>query len=140
MDWRVLLTTFGVIFLAPVGRQNPVGGDDPDGADQKALGSAHRGVAGFGVRHRDRYCGRRSARPLHLRWTSVKPVAAIAFFVIGVLMLAGKLRKVARASSVYGLSHFINQARAAWRAAGVTTWPVCVWISSSNLSAACAWR
>lgn len=90
MDWRVLLTTFGVIFLAELGDKTQLAAMTMAAQTKKpwavligasvalacvtAIGVAVGGVLGHYI---------------PLDW--VKRVAAVAFIVIGVLMLAGKL-------------------------------------------------
>jgi len=45
MDWRVFLTTFGVIFLAEMG-EDSTGGNDNGRANKTALGGFHRRCVG----------------------------------------------------------------------------------------------
>jgi len=47
MDWRVMLTTFGVIFLAEMGDKTQIAAMNM-AAKETALGSFHRRVAGAG--------------------------------------------------------------------------------------------
>jgi putative Ca2+/H+ antiporter (TMEM165/GDT1 family) len=89
MDLRVLLTTFGVIFLAEMGDKTQLAAMTM-AADTKRpwavfLGSALAlaAVSGLGV-----LVGSLIGDYLPVVW--VKRVAAIAFIVIGVLMLLGK--------------------------------------------------
>ncbi|HEY7785668.1 MAG TPA: TMEM165/GDT1 family protein [Pyrinomonadaceae bacterium] len=89
MDWRVLLTTFGIIFLAEMGDKTQLAAMTMS-ADSKrpwmvfigaslalicvsAIGVAVGGVVGNYV---------------PIEW--VKRIAAVAFILIGVLMLWGK--------------------------------------------------
>lgn len=89
MDLRVLLTTFGVIFLAEMGDKTQLAAMTM-AADTKRpwavfLGSALAlaAVSGLGV-----LVGSLIGDYLPVVW--VKRVAAVAFIVIGVLMLLGK--------------------------------------------------
>ena len=89
MDLRVLLTTFGIIFLAEMGDKTQLAAMTM-AADSKRpwavfLGAslALAAVSGLGV-----LVGSVVGDYLPLVW--VKRVAAIAFIVIGVLMLLGK--------------------------------------------------
>jgi putative Ca2+/H+ antiporter (TMEM165/GDT1 family) len=88
MDWRVFLTTFGVIFLAEMGDKTQLAAMTM-AAQSKTLGRIHRGraalaaVSAIGV-----LAGSVLGNYLPLLW--IKRVAAVAFIVIGVLILAGK--------------------------------------------------
>ena len=89
MDLRVMLTTFGIIFLAEMGDKTQLAAMTM-AADTKRpwavfLGSALAltAVSGLGV-----LVGSLIGDYLPVVW--VKRVAAIAFIVIGVLMLLGK--------------------------------------------------
>jgi len=46
MDWRVLLTTFGVIFLAEMGDKTQLAAMTMSAQSKKTLGSLYRGLAG----------------------------------------------------------------------------------------------
>ena len=90
MDWRVLLTTFGVIFLAEMGDKTQIAAMTM-AAQQKRPWAVFIGaslalvaVSAIGV-----IVGSVLSQYLPLDW--IKRVAAVAFIVIGVLMLAGKL-------------------------------------------------
>lgn len=90
MNWRVLLTTFGVIFLAELGDKTQLAAMTM-AADTKKPWAVFIGaslalicVTGLGVA-----VGAALSHYIPLEW--VKRAAAIAFIVIGVLMLAGKL-------------------------------------------------
>jgi putative Ca2+/H+ antiporter (TMEM165/GDT1 family) len=90
MDWRVMLTTFGVVFLAEMGDKTQLAAMTMAAQSRRpwsvlfgaslalvcvsALGVAVGGLLG---------------EYLPLVW--IKGTAALAFIVIGVLMLAGKL-------------------------------------------------
>ena len=89
MDLRVLLTTFGVIFLAEMGDKTQLAAMTM-AADSKKPWAVFLGaslalvaVSGLGV-----LVGSVAADYLPIVW--VKRVAATAFIVIGVLMLLGK--------------------------------------------------
>ena len=89
MDWRVLLTTFGIIFLAEMGDKTQLAAMTM-AADKKRpwevfLGAslALAAVSAVGI-----LVGTALGHYLPLEW--IKRVAAIAFIVIGVLMLIGK--------------------------------------------------
>lgn len=89
MDLRVLLTTFGIIFLAEMGDKTQLAAMTM-AADSKKPWSVFIGaslalaaVSALGV-----LVGSLVGDYLPLVW--VKRVAATAFIVIGVLMLAGK--------------------------------------------------
>jgi putative Ca2+/H+ antiporter (TMEM165/GDT1 family) len=89
MDLRVLITTFGIIFLAEMGDKTQLAAMTM-AADTKRpwavfLGAslALAAVSGLGV-----LVGSVIGTYVPLEW--VKRVAAVAFIVIGILMLAGK--------------------------------------------------
>ena len=89
MDLRVLLTTFGIIFLAEMGDKTQLAAMTM-AADTKRpwavfLGAslALTAVSGLGV-----LVGGVVGEYVPLEW--VKRIAAIAFILIGVLMLLGK--------------------------------------------------
>ena len=89
MDWRVLLTTFGIIFLAEMGDKTQLAAMTM-AADKKRpwevfLGAslALAAVSAVGI-----LVGTALGHYLPLEW--IKRVAATAFIVIGVLMLMGK--------------------------------------------------
>jgi putative Ca2+/H+ antiporter (TMEM165/GDT1 family) len=89
MDLRVLLTTFGIIFLAEMGDKTQLAAMTMSAQTKKPLavlnGSslALAPVSALGV-----IVGGVLGEYLPLEW--VKRVAAVAFIIIGVLMLAGK--------------------------------------------------
>jgi len=89
MDFRVLLTTFGVIFLAEMGDKTQLAAMTMAAQTKKPwavfIGAsvALVAVSGLGV-----LVGSFVGDYLPLDW--VKRVAAVAFIVIGVLMLLGK--------------------------------------------------
>ena len=89
MDLRVLLTTFGIIFLAEMGDKTQLAAMTM-AADSKKPWAVFIGaslalvaVSGLGV-----LVGSLVGDYLPIVW--VKRVAAVAFIVIGVLMLMGK--------------------------------------------------
>ena len=89
MDLRVLLTTFGIIFLAEMGDKTQLAAMTM-AADSKKPWAVFIGaslalvaVSGLGV-----LVGSLVGDYLPIIW--VKRVAAVAFIAIGVLMLAGK--------------------------------------------------
>lgn len=89
MDLRVLLTTFGIIFLAEMGDKTQLAAMTM-AADSKKPWAVFIGaslalvaVSGLGV-----LVGGLVGNYVPLEW--VKRVAAVAFIVIGVLMLLGK--------------------------------------------------
>ena len=89
MDLRVLLTTFGIIFLAEMGDKTQLAAMTM-AADTKRPWAVFFGaslalaaVSGLGI-----LVGSLIGDYLPIEW--VKRVAAIAFIVIGVLMLLGK--------------------------------------------------
>jgi putative Ca2+/H+ antiporter (TMEM165/GDT1 family) len=89
MDFRVLLTTFGIIFLAEMGDKTQLAAMTMSAQTKKPwavfIGSslALAAVSALGV-----IVGGVLGEYLPLEW--VKRVAAVAFIIIGVLMLAGK--------------------------------------------------
>jgi putative Ca2+/H+ antiporter (TMEM165/GDT1 family) len=89
MDFRVLLTTFGIIFLAEMGDKTQLAAMTMSAQTKKPwavfIGSslALAAVSALGV-----IVGSVLGEYLPLEW--VKRVAAVAFIIIGVLMLAGK--------------------------------------------------
>jgi putative Ca2+/H+ antiporter (TMEM165/GDT1 family) len=90
MDWRVFLTTFGVIFLAEMGDKTQLAALTMAADSKKpwavflgaALALAAVSAIGVGV-------GSLLGSYLPIVW--VKRAAASAFIAIGVLMLLGKL-------------------------------------------------
>jgi putative Ca2+/H+ antiporter (TMEM165/GDT1 family) len=89
MDLRVLLTTFGIIFLAEMGDKTQLAAMTM-AADSKKPWAVFIGaslalvaVSALGV-----VVGSVIGTYVPLEW--VKRVAAVAFIVIGILMLAGK--------------------------------------------------
>ena len=89
MDWRVLLTTFGVIFLAEMGDKTQIAAMTM-AAERKrpwevfiAASLALVAVSAIGV-----VVGNTLGQYLPLAW--IKRVAGAAFIVIGVLILSGK--------------------------------------------------
>ncbi len=89
MDYRVLLTTFGIIFLAEMGDKTQLAAMTMSAQTKKPwavfIGAslALAAVSAIGV-----LVGGVIGEYVPLIW--VKRVAAAAFIVIGVLMLAGK--------------------------------------------------
>jgi putative Ca2+/H+ antiporter (TMEM165/GDT1 family) len=89
MDLRVLLTTFGIIFLAEMGDKTQLAAMTMSAQTKKPwavfIGSslALAAVSALGV-----VVGSVIGEYVPLEW--VKRVAAVAFIIIGVLMLAGK--------------------------------------------------
>jgi Ca2+/H+ antiporter, TMEM165/GDT1 family len=89
MDWRVFLTTFGVIFLAEMGDKTQLAAMTMAAQSKKPwavlIGSALAltAVSAIGV-----VVGSAIGNYLPLVW--IKRAAAIAFIVIGILILAGK--------------------------------------------------
>ena len=89
MDFRVLLTTFGIIFLAEMGDKTQLAAMTMAADTKKPwavfIGSslALVAVSALGV-----IVGSVIGQYVPLEW--VKRVAAIAFIAIGILMLAGK--------------------------------------------------
>lgn len=89
MDFRVLLTTFGIIFLAEMGDKTQLAAMTMSAQTKKPwavfVGSsiALAAVSAIGV-----LVGGVVGEYVPLEW--VKRVAAVAFIIIGVLMLWGK--------------------------------------------------
>jgi putative Ca2+/H+ antiporter (TMEM165/GDT1 family) len=89
MDFRVLLTTFGIIFLAEMGDKTQLAAMTMAADTKKPwavfIGSslALVAVSALGV-----VVGSVIGQYVPLEW--VKRVAAVAFIAIGILMLAGK--------------------------------------------------
>jgi putative Ca2+/H+ antiporter (TMEM165/GDT1 family) len=89
MDWRVFLTTFGVIFLAEIGDKTQLAAMTMAGQSKKPwavfIGAslALVCVSAIGV-----VVGGTLGHYLPIIW--IKRAAAIAFIVIGVLILMGK--------------------------------------------------
>jgi Ca2+/H+ antiporter, TMEM165/GDT1 family len=89
MDLRVLLTTFGIIFLAEMGDKTQLAAMTMSAQTKKPwavfIGAsiALAAVSAIGV-----LVGGVVGEYVPLEW--VKRVAAVAFIVVGVLMLAGK--------------------------------------------------
>jgi putative Ca2+/H+ antiporter (TMEM165/GDT1 family) len=89
MDFRVLLTTFGIIFLAEMGDKTQLAAMTMSAQTKRPwavfIGAslALAAVSAIGV-----LVGGVIGEYVPLEW--VKRIAAIAFIVIGVLMLAGK--------------------------------------------------
>lgn len=89
MDWRVMLTTFGVIFLAEMGDKTQLAAMTMAAETKKpwavfvAASFALACVSAIGV-----VVGGTLGHFLPLIW--IKRAAAIAFIVIGVLILMGK--------------------------------------------------
>src|SRR2546423_8406861 len=89
MDWRVLLTTFGVVFLAEMGDKTQLAAMTMAAETKRplavfigaALALACVSAIGIAV-------GGALGHYLPVEW--IKRVAAVAFIVIGVVMLAGK--------------------------------------------------
>jgi putative Ca2+/H+ antiporter (TMEM165/GDT1 family) len=90
MDWRVMLTTFGVIFLAEMGDKTQLAAMTMAAQSRRPwavfIGAslALACVSAIGVA-----VGGLLGEYLPLVW--IKRAAALAFIVIGVLMLFGKL-------------------------------------------------
>ena len=89
MDWRVMLTTFGIIFLAEMGDKTQLAAMTM-AADKKRpwevfLGAslALAAVSAVGI-----LVGTALGHYLPLDW--IKRVAGAAFILVGVLMLVGK--------------------------------------------------
>lgn len=89
MDFRVLLTTFGIIFLAEMGDKTQLAAMTMSAQTKKPwavfIGSslALTAVSALGV-----VVGSVIGEYVPLEW--VKRGAAVAFIIIGILMLAGK--------------------------------------------------
>ena len=89
MDLRVLLTTFGIIFLAEMGDKTQLAAMTTSAQTKKPwavfIGAslALAAVSAIGV-----LVGGVVGQYVPLEW--VKRIAAVAFIVIGVLMLTGK--------------------------------------------------
>ena len=89
MDWRVFLTTFGVIFLAEMGDKTQLAALTMSAQSKKpwavffAAAVALTAVSAIGV-----IAGSVLGNYLPLEW--IKRLAAIAFILIGVLILVGK--------------------------------------------------
>ena len=89
MDFRVLLTTFGIIFLAEMGDKTQLAAMTMAADTKKPwavfLGAslALAAVSGLGI-----VLGSVIGSYVPLEW--VKRAAAVAFILIGILMLAGK--------------------------------------------------
>lgn len=90
MDWRVMITTFGVIFLAEMGDKTQLAAMTMAAESKKpwavfiAAALALTCVSAIGV-----VVGGTLGHYLPLIW--IKRAAAIAFIVIGLLILLGKL-------------------------------------------------
>jgi len=90
MDWRVLLTTFGVIFLAEMGDKTQIAAMTMAAEKRRpwevfiAASLALTLVSAIGV-----IVGSMLSHYLPLDW--IKHVAGVAFLVIGVLMLSGQV-------------------------------------------------
>ena len=90
MDWRVLLTTFGVIFLAEMGDKTQLAAMTMAAETKKPwtvlIGAslALACVSAIGV-----LVGGTLGHYLPIVW--IKRVAAVAFIVIGLLILTGKI-------------------------------------------------
>lgn len=90
MDWRVILTTFGVVFLAEMGDKTQLAAMTMAAETKKPwavlIGAsvALTCVSAIGV-----VVGGTLGHYLPLLW--IKRAAALAFIVIGVLILIGKL-------------------------------------------------
>jgi putative Ca2+/H+ antiporter (TMEM165/GDT1 family) len=89
MDWRVFLTTFGVIFLAEMGDKTQLAAMTMAAETKKpwavfiAAALALAAVSAIGVA-----VGGLLGNYLPIVW--IKRVAALAFILIGVLILTGK--------------------------------------------------
>ena len=90
MDWRVLLTTFGVIFLAEMGDKTQLAAMTMAAQTQRPwavlIGAslALACVSAIGV-----LVGGTLGQYLPIVW--IKRAAAVAFIVIGLLILTGKI-------------------------------------------------
>ena len=89
MDWRLMMTTFGVIFLAEMGDKTQLAAMTMAAQSKKpwvvfiAAALALTAVSAIGV-----LAGTVLANYLPLLW--IKRASAVAFIVIGVLILTGK--------------------------------------------------
>lgn len=89
MDWRVLLTTFGVIFLAEMGDKTQIAAMTMAAGKKRpwevfvGASIALVAVSAIGV-----IVGSVLSHYLPLDW--IKRVAGVAFIVIGILVLSGK--------------------------------------------------
>lgn len=89
MDWRIFLTTFGVIFLAEMGDKTQLAAMTMATQSKNPWGVflgaalALTAVSAIGV-----VAGAALGTYLPVIW--IKRVAAFAFILIGILMLAGK--------------------------------------------------
>lgn len=89
MDWRVLLTTFGVIFLAEMGDKTQLAAMTMAAQTKRPwavlIGAslALACVSAIGV-----VVGAMLSQYVPLEW--IKRMAAVAFIIIGVLILLGK--------------------------------------------------
>src|SRR5436309_13254106 len=89
MDWRVLLTTFGVIFLAEMGDKTQIAAMTMAAEKKRpwevfiAASLALVAVSAIGV-----IVGSMLSQYLPLEW--IKRAAGVAFIVIGVLVLIGR--------------------------------------------------
>jgi putative Ca2+/H+ antiporter (TMEM165/GDT1 family) len=89
MDWRVLLTTFGVIFLAEMGDKTQIAAMTMAAEKKRpwevfiAASLALMAVSAIGV-----MVGNTLGQYLPLEW--IKRGAGVSFIVIGVLILLGK--------------------------------------------------
>jgi putative Ca2+/H+ antiporter (TMEM165/GDT1 family) len=89
LDWRILITTFGVIFLAEMGDKTQLAAMTMSAQSKKPwavfIGSALAltAVSAIGVA-----VGGLVGNYLPLEW--IKRAAAVAFIVIGILILLGK--------------------------------------------------
>ena len=89
MDWRVFITTFGVIFLAEMGDKTQLAAMTMAAQSKKPWGVflgaalALTAVSAIGV-----IVGSALGAYLPLIW--IKRVAAAAFIIIGILILLGK--------------------------------------------------
>lgn len=89
MDWRVVFTTFGIIFLAEMGDKTQIAAMTMAAEKQKpwavfvGASLALAAVSAVGI-----IVGSALGHYLPLEW--IKRVAGVAFIVIGVLVLIGK--------------------------------------------------
>jgi putative Ca2+/H+ antiporter (TMEM165/GDT1 family) len=89
MDWRIMLTTFGVIFLAEIGDKTQIAAMTMAAEKKRpwevfiAASLALIAVSAIGV-----VVGSLLSQQLPLEW--IKRVAGAAFIVIGVLILIGR--------------------------------------------------